>query len=398
MGTEENSKHKQFLKVLDRYAEGIATEADMQQINDWYASFDEADNQFKNASAAEKSIIKSKIFNKVNQQIFQEISTPASKRYNTKIVISSLLTITIFLVTIIIFQFNSSSTIVSQTVSSAKFGQPGSNKAILTLANGERISLDDASLGIIASETGIKVSKTIDGELIYSIDEEDGKSSSKNDFHTIETPLGGQYQIILPDGSKVWLNSSSSLKYTANFNKQSLRKVHLIGEGYFEVARDVKKPFIVETESTTNNKIEQTIKVLGTKFNVNAYGDDQSIKTTLLEGAVSVHNNNANKLTLEPNQQALNNGSSLTKIKVNSEYAIAWKDGYFRFNDKTLAIALKEVARWYNVNIIYKNPNIKNETLAGTISKYSNIKQVLEKMELTGAFKFEINDNNITVR
>jgi transmembrane sensor len=398
MNNEENSNHEQFLKVLDRYAEGLATESDVQQINDWYASFNDADNQFKNASAAEKAIIKSKIFSKVNQQIFQEISTTAVKRYSTKPLVSILLVVTTLLITVIIFQYNSSKTILSQTVSSKKAAQPGGNRAVLTLANGERISLDDASFGVIANETGVKVSKTIDGELIYTIDDGAEELGSENDLHTIETPVGGQYQIILPDGSKVWLNSSSSLKYTANFNKQSLRKVLLTGEGYFEVARNVKKPFIVDTKSTSNNRIEQTIEVLGTSFNVNAYGDDYPIKTTLLEGAVLVNSNNANSVTLDANQQAINTGSSLAKIRVNSEYAVAWKDGYFRFNDKTLAIALKEVARWYNVNIIYKNPNIKNETLAGTISKYSNIKQVLEKMELTGALKFEINDNNITVR
>jgi ferric-dicitrate binding protein FerR (iron transport regulator) len=270
---------------------------------------------------------------------------------------------------------------------------PGGNKAILTLANGSKISLTDAGNGQIASQNGIKVTKAANGQLVYTITRREnlpGASSSTDldAFNTIETPKGGQYQVVLPDGSKVWLNAYTSLKFPVSFNNQKERRVELSGEAYFEVAHNKDLPFRVVTA-------RQTVEVLGTHFDVNAYADDAITKTTLLQGLVRITAASRSAI-LNPGQQAKLTGT-LDVSEVNTAEAIAWKNGYFNFDDEKLENIMRSVSRWYNVDVVFEDQSLKKETFGAVTTRFANITTLLKMMEQTGDARFNIQGTTITV-
>jgi transmembrane sensor len=269
---------------------------------------------------------------------------------------------------------------------------PGKTSATLTLANGEKIDLSRAANGKIAEQNGMSISKTADGRLIYAFTTEkqpaNDISTRSTVFNTLSTVKGQQYQVILPDGSKVWLNAASSITYPANFAQLKDRKVKLSGEAYFEVAKDKNHPFIVKTD-------QQQVEVLGTHFNVNSYGDEKATKTTLLEGSVKVSNDLGQKVLL-PGQQSelVKNRLRVSRADVNK--TVAWKNGDFVFNDEELGSILRQLERWYNVKIDDngKHPNLH---LTGTISRSKNLLAVLQALEMTGGVKFKIEGNTVAV-
>lgn len=268
--------------------------------------------------------------------------------------------------------------------------KPGENRAFLTLADGSKISLTDADNGELARQAGIRIMKTEDGQLIYEATAE--AKQGKPLMNTIETPRGGQYQIKLPDGTRVWLNASSSLTYPAAFAAHD-RSVELIGEAYFEVVKDQSRPFKLKSGL-------QQLKVLGTHFNVNAYPDDVAIKTTLLEGAVQISKASGGTPTkevmLKPGQQSV---LSQTEFKVNVidvEESVAWKNGYFQFNDENIESILKKVSRWYDVDIRYDG-KMTDKIFNGKVSRYSNVSEVLQILQLTGAIHFKVEGRRIIV-
>lgn len=271
--------------------------------------------------------------------------------------------------------------------------KPGGNRAFLTLADGSRISLNDAANGQLASQAGITITKTKNGQLIYTIAEQQSVKPG-NLYNTIETPRGGQYQINLPDGSKVWLNAETKLKFPVTFADKKERKVELSGEAYFEVAKlktqGIKMPFIVSSSG-------QKVEVLGTHFNVNAYRDENNTKTTLLEGLVRV----SGLLTphgaiLKPGQQASLSATALTLKNVDTEQAVAWKNGLFMFNNEPLSHVMKEVSRWYNVEVEYKG-DFSAVVIGGSVSKFTNIKEVLDVLALAGKISFKTVGNKVIV-
>jgi ferric-dicitrate binding protein FerR (iron transport regulator) len=270
---------------------------------------------------------------------------------------------------------------------------PGGNKAILTLASGKKISLTDAGNGQIANQNGIKVTKAANGQLVYTITGRENLpgASSSNDldaFNTIETPKGGQYQVVLPDGSKVWLNAYTSLKFPVSFNNQKERRVELSGEAYFEVAHNKDLPFRVVTA-------RQTVEVLGTHFDVNAYSDDAVTKTTLLQGLVRITAASRSAI-LNPGQQAKLTGT-LDVSEVNTAEAIAWKNGYFNFDDEKLENIMRSVSRWYNVDVVFEDQSLKKETFGAVTTRFANITTLLKMMEQTGDARFSIQGTTITV-
>lgn len=266
---------------------------------------------------------------------------------------------------------------------------PGKNKAILTLADGKKISLSDAMKGDIAKEAGFSITKTADGQLVYNV----AGSENVNDtrLNTISTPNGGEWQIQLPDGSTVWLNAASSIQYALNIGTAKQRVVKLDGEAYFEVAKNAAHPFIVETD-------KQAVEVLGTHFNINSYKDEKVTKTTLLEGSVRVsHKSTNDSEILKPGEQSLVSVSGIAIKEVDVEEAIAWKKGYFMFNNERQESILRKVARWYNVEIEYADPAAKDVMYYGTVSRFEKISKVLTKFEQTGEVHFDIKGNKLIV-
>ncbi|MNJ98924.1 fec operon regulator FecR [compost metagenome] len=267
--------------------------------------------------------------------------------------------------------------------------KPGGNKAFLTLADGSKISLTDALDGKVAEQAGVSITKTKDGQLIYTVAQQ-GSVDGAAVFNTIETPRGGQYQIKLPDGTKVWLNASSSLRYPAAFTGNS-RTVELKGEAYFEVAKDKRKPFKLRSA-------RQELTVLGTHFNISAYTDESQVKTTLLEGSVQIsptEGEAAKKgLVLKPGQQSQLSAAGLTVKTADTEEAVAWKNGYFKFNDEDIATILKKISRWYDVDIQYEG-KMTDKIFNGKVSRYGNVSEVLQILQLTGAIQFKIEGRRI---
>lgn len=271
----------------------------------------------------------------------------------------------------------------------AKHISIGKNAAILTLADGRKIDLLKAENGRLTEESGVAIRKTAYGKLVYEVKEVSTRVNNEKYLNTISTPKGGQYQVILPDETIVWLNAASSIRFPAGFTNLKQRKVQLSGEAYFEVAKDKQHPFIVETG-------QQEVEVLGTHFNLNAYGDEQNVKTTLLEGSVRVLSGK-DLVVLKPGQQSLLHNHTLDVANADTEEAVAWKNGYFKFNSEPLPSIMRKLSRWYDVEVVYEGKP-GNDRFGGTISRYKNLADVLEMLESTKLVKFKVEGRKIIVR
>ena len=262
---------------------------------------------------------------------------------------------------------------------------PGSNKAKLVLGDGTEVLLDTASIGTIGEHSSVKVIKLDDGQLSYS----PGSTVEMTvEYNTLSTPRGGQYAITLCDGTKVWLNSVSSLRFPTAFVGKE-RVVELTGEGYFEVARQ-QKPFKVKVGG-------MEVNVLGTHFNIMAYEEEGSINTTLLEGSVIVREQERTAILI-PGQQAQVRSNTKIEIIKNAdvEQAVAWKNGVFNFNGSDIETTMRQIARWYDIEVRYDEKI--TEHFNGSIPRNVNIEKVLQLLEYTGVVNFRIQGRKIFVR
>ena len=290
---------------------------------------------------------------------------------------------------------------------------PGSSQAVLTLANGQQIILTNAQNGVLSRQGLTKVVKQDSGLLAYDVKDADGGNSAEGSkgnganggngrnggttdklkggetlYNTLATPRGGQYQVCLPDGSRVWLNAESSLRYPTAFTGKD-REVQLTGEAYFEVAADKSRPFLVKAGSTET-------RVLGTHFDIMSYADEGPVRTTLLEGAVRMEQGTHSAL-LQPGEQAqLDNekGGIVTHL-VNTRAVVAWKDGYYYFDRTPMQSVMRQIARWYDVDIVYQGAAPVDE-FVGKIPRTAYVSEVLHIMELIG-IRFKIEGRKIIV-
>ncbi len=261
---------------------------------------------------------------------------------------------------------------------------PGGNKATLTLADGSTIVLDDAQNGTLAQQGNSKIIK-LDGKLSY---DPTNKNSREVVYNTISTPKGGQYQLELPDGSQVWLNATSSIHFPTSFIGTE-RRIEVTGEAYFEITRNPNMPFIVSVNNAE-------IQVLGTHFNVNAYSDEDNVKTTLLEGSVKFVND-GNTNILKPGQQAQLTKERTTKVvsNVDVDEVVAWKNGMFDFDNAGIETVMRQLSRWYDVEIEYKGKN--DDLFIAEMRRNINLSDALKALELTGKVKFDIQGKKIIV-
>ncbi len=259
---------------------------------------------------------------------------------------------------------------------------PGRDGAVLTLADGTKMVLDSMGNGIIANQNGTQVVLE-DGQLAY--DPTAGKAAETVMYNTMSTPKGRQFKVTLPDGTRVWLNSASSIRYPTVFVGKE-RKVDIAGEVYFEVAQNIKMPFKVKV------KDKAEILVLGTNFNINAYENESSIKTTLLKGSVKV-NTNINAYTLSPGQQAQVTANDKVSIVENADIAkvMAWKNGYFNFNDADLYEVMRQLERWYDIQVVYAKP-LRAVEFSGELQRSLSLSQVLEALQHMN-IKFKIEES-----
>jgi ferric-dicitrate binding protein FerR (iron transport regulator) len=263
---------------------------------------------------------------------------------------------------------------------------PGGNKAVLELADGSKIILDNAKKGALTQQGNISVLKLDEGKIAYNTLQ---KKSAKLLYNTITTPRGGQYLLILQDGSKVWLNAASSIRFPVAFLGKE-RKVDVTGEAYFEVTKNKNMPFRVAMN-------DMNVEVLGTHFNINAYADEASIKTTLLEGKVKVSRGTIVQMLLPGQQaQAIANGQIVLNTNADIEEVIAWKNGYFSFNGADIQTIMRQVSKWYDVEVIYEN-GIPSGHYRGKISRNVNASEMLKVLEESG-IHFRIEDKKIIIK
>jgi transmembrane sensor len=265
--------------------------------------------------------------------------------------------------------------------------RPGSNKAVLTLSSGEQIVLTEPHAGILAREGATQIIKKENGELVYNLENKTSGHNTKPVHNTITVPRGGQYQLVLSDGSKVLLNAASSLTYPAEFNGR-YRNVELKGEGYFEVAKNASMPFIVKA-----NNVE--VRVLGTHFNISAYSDDANITTTLIEGAVSMNKGKQTK-RLAPGQQGISayTTGEISVQPANIEQTMGWVKGNFVFKDLNIKEVMKIASRWYDIEVEYRG-NVQSKKFGGTTSRFSNITELLDYMKITGGVNYKIEGRRV---
>ncbi|WP_345954903.1 FecR domain-containing protein [Mucilaginibacter sp. PAMB04168] len=268
-----------------------------------------------------------------------------------------------------------------------KHAYTDSSKAILTLANGKTIELNTVGNATILAKGQVTIKKQQDGILQYEVPAP--LVTGEVEYNTISTPRGGQYQIILPDGSKVWLNAASTLRFPVAFTGAE-RKVELSGEGYFEVAKNKKMPFKVAFK-------DEEVEVLGTHFNITAYPGVEASKTTLLEGSVAISRGRAKKLLVPGQQAQLQPDMQSFDIQdVDVEEAIAWKSGIFLFHNARITAIMQQIARWYDVDVVYKG-DLQNMVFGGRISRSKSLTEVLKNLELTGTIHFKTEGRRVTV-
>lgn len=265
---------------------------------------------------------------------------------------------------------------------------PASNRATITLADGQKIFLDSMANGVLARQNNVDLKKTGDGKITYG----NAASGAGNEiiYNTLTNPRGSKViNIMLSDGSRLWLNSGSSVTFPVTFGNKE-RKVAITGEAYFEIAHDPLKKFIV----TAN---DLTTEVLGTHFNVNAFEEEENIKVTLLQGSIKVISGNQSSI-IKPGEQAVEmaGGRLKTNRNVNVEEVVAWKNEMFSFNDTNIKDIMKEVSRWYDVNIEYKG-DFSNLNFGGNMSRQKNVSELLKRLEATKTVRFEVVGKTITI-
>ena len=270
---------------------------------------------------------------------------------------------------------------IGQTKKVFKVVQPitaGGNKAVLTLSDGSNIVLDSTHQGTLAKQGSVKVMKLNTATLAYNSGDENNQEVV---YNTLSTPSGGQYQLILPDGSKVWLNASSSIHFPTSFKGRE-RNVTITGEAYFEVAKNAAMPFKINVKGVE-------VEVLGTHFNVMAYDDESSMNTTLLEGSVKVSKGSLKKLLAPGQQSVINSAGEINVVDADVEEVMAWKNGWFQFNAYDIKTVMRQISRWYDVEVVYEG-KIPAGHYSGSVNRDNDIAQVLKIMQSAGVrFKIE---------
>lgn len=386
-----------ILVLIEKYQSGTASTEEKNILNEWYHSFNDTESELAaNGNVTEQQLaerIKNRLFQTIGRQEEPAIVLPHRKwkiPAAAAVILVLLSTGTYFIVS----SKSSKQEIVNTTISQPENDiVPGGNKAVLTLADGSAIVLDNTSNGTISQQGNIAVQKLANGLLTYAVN---GKQVTEKDeafYNTISTPRGGQYQVTLSDGTKVWLNAASSIRFPVVFTGAE-RKVEITGEAYFEVAKNKAMPFKVKAPSSE-------IVVLGTHFNVNAYSDEASVKTTLLEGLIKVSAagvaGNPSPKFVRPGQQVdiSKAGEMNVTNHADIEEVMAWKNGHFQFKKADLKMVLRQISRWYDIDIVYTG-NV-NLHFTGQLTRNDYVSKVFEKLALTGEVRFKIEGKKIIV-
>ncbi|MNJ87439.1 fec operon regulator FecR [compost metagenome] len=359
-------------QLLDRYRKGLCTSEETLTVEHWF-------NQHAKVSVSNDSV-----YDHVGTEMWDNIEANIGHKKPTyklwpRIAIAAAVVGIVFGVWLFTSReqgAKNKALVVSKITNDIA---PGKNGATLTLANSQKILINDALTGNIASQSGVKIFKNANGQLVYEITDD---NSGELKYNTLSTTRGEQAQVRLPDGTLVFLNAESSLNYPTSFAKTDKRRVTLNGEAYFEVAKDKKHPFVVKSRS-------QEVEVLGTHFNIKDYEEEPFVSTTLVEGSVRI-NAGENTNLLKPGQESRYNGASLAIEKADVESNLDWKKGDFVFKKIDFRLAMRKIERWYDIEFIYENPIQADLEVGGWISRSSKLSEVLKLIESSGAANFKV--------
>jgi ferric-dicitrate binding protein FerR (iron transport regulator) len=366
-----------FKTILNKYIEGNASPLETAYVEKWYAQVEELNN----FEGRDIDALGDDIYNRIHKQIKKRKSKPVvAFRWLFRVAAVLLL----ILAGALIYQY----ILPTRPHNVAGSIVPGTEKALLKLDDGTVIELDSTGAGNVASEGGSEIVKLKDGTIAYN-------SISANQevkFNEVSIPAGGSYKLRLPDGTMVWLNAVSSIRFPTRFTGPE-RKVIVKGETYFEVTHNKNQPFIVEVPG------RQQISVLGTHFNVNAYDDEATVKTTLLQGSVKVQTPLSGKnVILRPGQQTVvRAGRAIETISgIDVGKVMAWKNGYFDFDQTEISEIMRQVSRWYNASIEL-DPRLKGLTFSGRIPRTENVQKLLKMFEATSTVTYRVAGNQIKI-
>jgi transmembrane sensor len=369
--------------LLDRYHNGTATEEEKALVEAWY-------NQFK----LEREELSFETLKDEQNEGLKRLNGAISKRKVVMLWKRASVAACLLLGILTLFFIKSDDADRIQVRKSAPATE-FNNVPLLTLSDGTKINLSGEGIGDIVEEQGVKISKGPDGSLVYTVSAKAKKTEEA--WNTIETPIGSIYQVNLPDGSKVWLNAMSKLRYPVQFDKKTARSIELEGEAYFEVAQIIVNKETKEKQAFLVKSNGQIVHVLGTHFNISAYQKERAVETTLLEGVVKVESKKSN-IILSPGQQSSTDTytQNIEVKEVNIEDEMAWKNGYFHFENESIVHVMEELSRWYNIEVEYR-AGVSNQKIGGTFSKSKNIKELLGSLEALGGLRFKIEGRSVIV-
>lgn len=382
----QRDKTYSISEIAYKWQKGTATQEEKVFYEQWYSSFNDEELDLRETGYAGFDELEKSLYSKISAGLEDEKIKPLKSKL-FPIWFTSAAAILMVVFGYLAYQSGWMNLLIAPGKTKTEI-LPGTNMATLKLSNGKILQLSSSKLGLKIDSADLEY---IDGSGI-ALD----KTSAVTKEMEIRTPNGGTYQVELPDGTKVWLNASSSILLAANFSSNPERRLKLQGEAYFEVAKvntsvhgvKQRKPFII----TVNNK---SIEVLGTHFNVRAYTNETSLKTTLLEGSVRVVDGNTTK-KLVPGEQATALNGLINVNKVDVEEAIAWKNGNFQFTNMGIEPIMQDIARWYNVEVVYNGP-VTKESFGGAISRNKPLHDVLSSIEETGGVHFKIEGRRVIV-
>ncbi|SHE88107.1 FecR family protein [Pedobacter caeni] len=390
-------KNENLPLLIEKYINGTASPQEREQLLDWYRSQQPEQVEWPAATETEETETYNRMLSGIDQQIDQQIDrtykapVPQTKWYYMAAAAA------VFLVgSLAVYFYNDQPAAAPMPALSFKNEvKPGGNKAILTLADGSEVVLDGATKESFAHQQEVNIARVGEGQLSFDRQSDTQiPASTAVKYNVISTPKGGQYRVVLPDGTKVWLNAVSSIRFPSYFSAGE-RKVEISGEVYFEVTKNKTMPFRVISG-------DQALEVLGTKFNVNAYANEGQISTTLAEGSVRLkRSSSAASSILKPGEQSqLKTGKSKLAPKIvtaDLEEVLAWKNETFIFNDTPITEVMQQIERWYDVELVYSGhkPDL---LFTGIIPRNSNLSTFLKVLEGTGGLKFGIDHQKVIIQ
>lgn len=380
-----NFNRKELKNIAAKVIAGKASIEEIEFINQYYDLFDKEADVSEELSAEEKEMLAHEISAGIMTKVGFTETAAAKYNYGSILKIAAAV---LLLLAASYLMFKPSFTGKNKEQVTAKILSdvaPGGDNATLTLADGSSYELNQLGKKAVLRKGNLKIEKTKDGLLVVSVLQQ--SSGSSPSMNTITTPRGGQYEVVLPDGSRVLLNAASSLKFPDFFDGNK-RQVELTGEAYFEITHLAAKPFLVKSNHAT-------IQVLGTQFNVMAY-DPGQIKTTLVEGSVNLKSSTSAVMLIPGEQGVMSNNGNINRRKVDVDKEISWRKGWFSFNESSIENVMDEISRWYDVDVLYAH-KMPHKEITGRVPRNAKLSVVLDMLQYSG-FEFEIKDRTIKVK